>query len=579
MAVKYNGIDMRYRALLLFYKNPDLLLNDWFFTDSIYLSGSYYYDLFALSRLPVHNNLMAVFLYVLFSSAALYFSYRLVLENFDVENRESALLLVLLGCFLFFKFLMTPRSSIMGSIAVPNPTAVAHSIAYISLYFILARRILTANILITLVIAIAAKANFILIPIMGLYILFNRDIHLRNLAFMAIPLSYILLVISRGTTVGVPFEDLVKLSEVAIWREGLEAAINLQDTPALILFSSTFFVMPFLIRQFDSQSLRAFAWSVYVASLTVFVFGYLYTWVGYKYFPNPMIVLIAPTRAMKFYTFIFCMMFFAWALKSQALVWYEKIAAIFALILLKSTLTGIAVAAIVATIGVGVPKALRIFVGIELENLPVLKNLSVFFKRVPLPALVTILIVIFIAIRTPTSYPGLTNVDPVAYKHINVWAGGIFADDKTWKAYEALKESPGKEPMLAYYQPYNAPGTYAIHNTFNLVSEKPQFKADPSHHYLSLKKWDEGFLRELVVLEMTRRLNKRQSIDQEVIGEVPERKNGVIYRINTTFEEFYRERGGSVFVPLELDTLFPAALPRMKILDFVLIKFPKHGDS
>ena len=71
MAVKYNGIDMRYRALLLFYKNPDLLLNDWFFTDSIYLSGSYYYDLFALSRLPVHNNLMAVFLYVLFSSAAL----------------------------------------------------------------------------------------------------------------------------------------------------------------------------------------------------------------------------------------------------------------------------------------------------------------------------------------------------------------------------------------------------------------------------------------------------------------------------------------------------------------------------
>ena len=203
---------------------------------------------------------------------------------------------------------------------------------------------------------------------------------------------------------------------------GTEAALDLQSPWALALMSATFFVMPFLIKRFDDASLRYFAWSVYAVSILGFVFGYFYTAVGYKIFPQPLLILIAPPRAMKFYTFFFGMMFFAWALRTQALMWYERVAAVLAMVVLKGSFTGIVAAAAIGAAGIALPRLVRRLSGAEPTDLPGIRQVFSTAQRVPIALVLTLLLVALVVVRTQASYPGLTNIDPIAY---SIFGSGV----------------------------------------------------------------------------------------------------------------------------------------------------------
>ena len=573
MAAKYNGINQTYLTAYLFAKDPSILPNDWYFTNSVLYKGSILYDLVKISGLPISHNLVAAALYVLFSVVALYYCYRLISEHFDVDSRSEALLLLLLGCFLFFKFLETTRASVLGSVAAPNPTAVAHAIAFVSIYYLVAGRLVLGLLATTLTIAIAVKGNFILVPIAALYIVLNRQIPNWKLVYMAIPLAFVLTRPGGNDVNSLGYEELLQLCEAAIWREENEAALNLQSPWALGLMIATFFVAPMLIKRFEDTSLRSFAWSVYAISLVGFIFGYFYTAVGYKIFPHPLLILIAPPRAMKFYTFIISMMFFAWALRTQALVWYERIAAVLAMVVLKGSFFGIAAAAVIATTGIALPKLLRRWTNTEPADLPGVRVASGYCQRIGLPVIVPLLLSAMILVRTPESYPGLTNIDKTAYMHIRIWSGRLFTDDATWSSFKALRQTPSKAPLLAYYRLKEDSKRVAISKYFNVVAQKPHFYANPAHHYLSPKNWDEAFLRELVVLKLGELLNSETSVSGRVVGEVADRRLGVPYQIDLTFDQFFKDRGATIFIPSEKAGLFSPNLPREKIGDYVLISF------
>lgn len=574
MASKYNGVDVRYLTAYLFAKDPSILPNDWYFTNTVLYDGSIIYDLVKISGLPISHNLVAAALYVFFSIVALYYCYRLISEHFGVGGRSEALLLLLLGCFLFWKFLETTRASILGSVAAPNPTAVAHAIAFVSIYYLVAGRLVLGLLATTLTIAIAVKANFILVPIAALYIILNRQIPNWKLVYMAIPLAFVLTRLGGSDVGSLGFEELLRLCEAAIWREEQEAALNLQPVWALGLMVATFFVAPLLIKRSEDTSLRSFAWSVYAISLAGFIFGYFYTAVGYKIFPHPLLILIAPTRAMKFYTFMISMMFFAWALKTQALVWYERIAAVLAMVVLKGSFPGIAAAAVIAATGIALPKLLRRWTNTEPADLPVVRIASGYCRRIGLPVIVTLLLSAMILVRTPESYPGLTNIDKTAYKHIRIWSGRLFTDDATWSSFKALRQTPSKAPLLAYYRSREDPTRVAAaRKYFNVVARKPHFYADPAHHYLSPKDWDEAFLRELVVMKLNELLNSESPVLGRVVGEVADRRIDVLHQIDLTFDQFFKDRGATIFIPSEKAGLFSPNLPREKIGDYVLISF------
>ena len=217
---KYNGINTMYMGLYLFKQDPSILPNDWYHIDSTYYNGSILYDIVKFMGLPLENEILAAFVYIVFSLVALFYCYRLFSEHFQAADRNEVLLLLLLGCFLYFKFLETTRASILGSVAAPTPTAVAHAVAFASIYYLVSGRLLIGTIAATLTIAVAVKGNFILVPIVALYILLHREIQNWKLVYLLIPMAYVLARLSGNDGTALGFDDLLRLCENAIWREG-----------------------------------------------------------------------------------------------------------------------------------------------------------------------------------------------------------------------------------------------------------------------------------------------------------------------------------------------------------------------
>jgi len=577
VAGKFEGVNLLYRQLFVFTREPGLLPNDWYLANSIYLKGSIIYDLFAITGIRIENDFVAVAVHLVISAVAIYFVYKMVRDFFGVEDRETSLLVVLLASFLFYKFTISTRASVTGIVS-PNPTAIAHTIAYCSLYFMLSRRLLTASVIVTLALAVASKGNFILVPVLALYILINRDIPLRNLAFVTIPLAYVLFAAGRAEIGELSYQELVKLCEAAIWREGPDAVFGLQPSSGLFLISAAFLVTPFVIKQFDDPSLRSLMWATLAVSAAGFAVGSLYTSFGYKIYPNPMYVLLAPPRAMKFFVFLFCLMLFVLILRTERLLWYEKVTAILSLVLLKGLTWGyVALPAVLLFVGIVLPRLAKRFFGIDVAQLPVLRPVAERLETLRLPVLVTVLLIVFVAVRAPTSYPGFTNVDFVGLRQNNSWSTHFFADDDAWAAFRLLKKAPGHQPLLVFYEKYNRPGRYVYDEHPNLVAGKTFFIADTSHHYLSPADWDEAFLRELVVMAFQRNLNDGIPVAGTFFETIAERKFDKPVKIDVDLIEFLKKRNANVMVPTALEYLFPPDVQKTTFGKFVVFAFTRRS--
>ncbi|NQU57194.1 MAG: hypothetical protein HQ513_08160 [Rhodospirillales bacterium] len=573
VVAKFEGVNLLYRQLFMFVRDPGLLPNDWYLTNSIYLKGSIIYKFFDLTGIMIENDFVAVAVHLIISAVAIYFAYKVVRGFFGLEDRETSLLVVLLGSFLFYKFTLTTRASITGIVS-PSPTAIAHTIAYSSLYFMLSRRIFIASLIVTLALAVASKGNFILVPALALYVIINKELSLRNLAFLAIPLAYMLFASGRADIGGLSYEELVKLCEAAIWREGPDAVFGLQPSSALFLITTAFLVAPFVIKQFENPSLKALSWSFYIVSVAGFIVGYMYTAFAYKIYPNPMFVLLAPPRAMKFFVFLFCMMLFVMVLKTERLFWHEKVIAIFSLVLLKGMAwITIAFPAALLFAGIGVPRLIKHFFDMDVARLPGGRPIAERLQKIRLPTLMTVLLIVFVAIRAPISYPAFSDIDTVGFRQNNSWSTNFFADDDAWAAFRLLKKEPGYNSLLVFYQKYNRPGEYVFDEYPNTIAGKTFFIADTSHHYLSPAGWDEAFLRELVVMAFQRNMNDGIPVAGAFFDSIKERKFGKPIKVNVSLEDFLKKRSANVMVPKELEHLFPPDVPKKNFGKFVVFSF------
>lgn len=573
VVAKFEGVNLLYRQLFMFVRDPDLLPNDWYLTNSIYLKGSIIYKFFDLTGIMIENDFVAVAVHLIISAVAIYFAYKIVRVFFGIEDRETSLLIVLLGCFLFYKFTIVTRASVTGIVS-PNPTAIAHTIAYSSLYFMLSRRILIASLIVTLALAVASKGNFILVPALALYVILHKDIPLRNLAFLAIPLAYMLFASGRADISGLSYEELVKLCEAAIWREGPDGVFGQQPITALFLISAAFLAAPFVIERFENPSLRALSWSFTIVSVAGFIVGYMYTAFAYKIYPNPMFVLLGPPRAMKFFVFLFCIMLFVMILKTERLIWYEKVIAIFSLVFLKGLAWFyIAFPLLLLFVGIGVPRLMKYFFDVDVVRLPGVRHIAEHLGKVRLPTLMTVLLIAFVAIRAPVSYPAFTNIDTVGLRQNNSWSTNFFADDDAWTAFRLLKKEPGYNSLLVLYEKYNRPGIYVFDEYPNTIAGKSFFIADTSHQYLSPAGWDEAFLRELVVKAFERSLNDGKPVAGTFFDSIKERKFGKPIKVDVNLEAFLKKRNVNVMVPMELEHLFPPKVPKKKFGTFVVFSF------
>lgn len=554
--IKFTGLADHFAWTLINLREPGFYANDLFAGNTVFVHGSVYYALFNALGIAAERDAVALAVHLAFSAVAVAFAFLAVRRFYGVGDGATALLVVLLSCFLFFKLVVTQRPEVIGHVSA-SPTAIGQSLSFVALYLLLARRFALAALALTAVLAFTAKGNAILLPVAALYILILGEAPRRTLLWLVIPAAYVAVEAIGSPIAGLSRDALVRLAEMAIEREAEEAAFHLQPVAALVLFAASFAVYPWVVRRFEDAGLRALAWAVYWTTLAVFVGGFLYTLGAYRLVPVPALILLGPPRATSFYTYLLFSMGFVILLRSEALRWYEKAAAAFAMVALNASAAGIVQALAVAALGIGLPRAFRAVAGRDVTALP---GLAAIARRVgawPMTALLPPLLLLFVIVRIPASYSFADprHFDTAAYPYIGMWTAGVFADDATWRAYRHLADDPDDYVLVALYRPTQSrAGRYGLRNELNRAALKSRFADDLAYHYFDAARWDEAKRRKAVARALLADLDAGRPVAADTV-------------------EFLAARRVRVMTPAALDSLFPAAAERRHVDGFVLITF------
>jgi len=549
--LKYHGADYQ-NAFYTQISNPGAFPFDIYLAGAVHKSATIFYDLVAFFRLPMEKDVINFSVYLVLSGVSITFTYKIISRHLGVSDPATALLITLLSCFLVSKFIVASQPSVLENVS-SGPTLAAHAFGFAALYYLLEKKFLVASLIITLVLAFTIKAAFILLPAAGLYGLLNKEIKKTHLFFLLIPCVFIFYKAATASVGAFPADELLKITEIAIAREEEEGSFHYQPLSALVLFLATFIVFPFLIKKIESASFRTLCWSFYAVTFAVFAFSYIYAAYGYKVYPYPLLILISAPRSVKFYTFLLCIIGFAFILRSQKLEWYEKITAAFSLVLLKGTPAGLAYSAFVIAAGFGLP---RLFKKVSGKDIPAFGPVS----RMPMSVLLTGLLAVFVALRTPASYIGPQDIEPVAYRYYGIWSQRIRADEETWKAYQSIKKMPDDFVLIAFHYPNGERKALRVENNFNYYSLKSRFYGDVAYFYFNPTGAREAFMRRDVLRELTRVLRESE-------------------RIPPAIQDFLAVRNVRIMAPADLDSRFPPKLHRTKIGNFILVNFGGEDQS
>lgn len=523
----------------------------------------------------IEHDIIGISIYLALSTLVLLSSFFMFKNYFGLKDSVDALFSVFLCCFLYYEFVYGARPSILPPIS-NTPSAFAHIFAYISLYFLLSGRILIAALLATLCLSLQIRQQFILFPIMFIYVVLNQDIRNRDLLYLVIPISYVVYVMygaSLQEASGASHQQLIEMSEDILQREGSDGSFHRQPILANLLFIFSFIVFPFIVNRFENHSLRVLGWSMFFITGSASLFSTVYNYVGYKFVPLPSLILLGVPFATKFYTFIICAMVIALVLRTSALHWYEKLSAGIAIVILKAILLHIGVASAVVLAGIGVPRLIARMSNTHVKDWPVVRHVG----HIPLGILLPSIVMLNVVMGIPKSYIGPDKIDPVAFRHSGSWTADIWAKDSAWIAWKKLRDIDQGKGLIAFFEVtkdrWGHGFKYLSTPYASIIARKPEFPSYPTLAYQNRPLWHEAHRREVVAERMRDLLNRGKVIDDTVVGTILNLKFGLPIEVNDSLPNFLANREILVMVPRELDPLFPERITRLVVDDYVLLIF------
>jgi hypothetical protein len=254
-------------------------------------------------------------------------------------------------------------------------------------------------------------------------------------------------------------------------------------------------------------------------------------------------------------------------------MWHERLVLLLAFVLLKPFPIQAMLAGALVLAGFAAP---RLFAGISGAS-----NGLGRLADVPLSIAMAGLLSGFVLVRSGVTYVGPSWIDTIAFRHIGSWSASVWADEETWKAWEALAGKQGDFPLLAVYKPLPAPLAVAVSRKYNThpfaytVSGKSQFAPLPAHTYLDLESWREAQDRQEIRNIIFDRLEGGRPIDDTWVGKVTIGGEQVPHSINDTLSGFLRKRRVRILVPAELEALFLADAGRERVGAHMLISFDR----
>jgi len=551
VGLRFSGIGESWAAPLNYLNNSEKFPLDMFAGQSFYKDTSLFFALNKFLRVE-QNDWAALALYLAACATTIYFTYQILTRFFSVKDASTALFLVLLLIFVDRKI---PLHNWSGVIPVINGFSgvIGHALAFSIIYFILRNRIGVAAVLLTVMLSFHVKANFVLGPILFFYVLFNRAIPNINLGWLVLPGSFVLFKLFTSVSMDATPEDLHLLYELALRYEGQDSVFLREGWHTIALLVLSFVIYPFLYRHFD-KNVRSYGLAVLITAAFTMAIAILYTSYGYQYWPNPMLLMLGPIRAFKFYTFLFYVMSFVLILHSDRLTRIEKLFSMMALITFHAnSWGGIIYPAFLLAVGVLAPRSIGLLSDRKVPGASPLKAALDYVNGLRLEAVGCALIILLVGFQMWRGGVYGAHRDFSEYRYINRWTMGLAADQATWEAYLAMAQKEKSRDFLLFPL-YLRKGTYAWMYYWNMITEKSPFMEEGLHFYFNarLARWYKT--HRSMGDRLLRSLNTGQKIPDDVI-------------------EYLTKMNAHVMIPADVRDLFSNVTGEKTYQTFRLLEF------
>jgi len=536
-------------------RDPGLFPADPFLNDPGAFGPSLLYPLVRRFGLPLGSDIFGLILHLTGGALILAAAVGVVRRRLTGGDDTAALLTVLIGCFFTAKLLVGVQAAPIP-LHTPTPEGIAHLLGFAALLAGLDRRPAWAAFAASLCVAVSPQGNLLIALAVPVWLMFDRSLPRLSLLWGLLPLAAVWLMLTIA--------DALPLRAID------PAALLVGQTPlaGLLLALAAVWAIREGRRPGGDSTLRGWLWGL--AGLTLASgLAMLALTVGLGGHPSPLVGLVSLPLASTYLTWLVLTVAVARVAVSSRLVGSEKLLLLGALLVLSPAPAAVGIAAALALLArllLLVREKLGWGVGVGLS---------------PTSTVVPLLLFLLL-VRSGTELASPVWIDRTALAHSGRWSDGVFANDSSWAAWEALAPLPDF-PLVALYDnlayqvpdlhAVSLPGALEVHPAANLAAAKSPFLAPPGFVSADSGLQHEAALREAAVVELIRTLSRNEALSSAPVGLVRAGLDRPAIEISTNLETFLTQRRMVVLVPPGLARLFPATLPRRSVGEQVLIGF------
>ena len=537
--MRFTGIPDQYANIYNFYNAPDLYPTDIYMNNSFFFESSVYFYLNKFLRLE-QSDLASLSWYFVVTLIGVFFLYLIIRDYFKVRDRSALLLIILCVGFLGRDI---PANTWGGIITLQPGTSemFAKTLGIVVLYCLLTSRYWLASITMTAVFSIHILGDFVLFPIFIIYLIFTKNIKARDVFSLVIPIAFLVYKLVTSGKSSLSFSDSNILFD-ALMTYGRQDSDYLYQAPlALILLVTSFFAFPLLMRQCPqfTPRLNDLLRSILIVSVLMVIVSSIYTGIGHEYFKINMFLMLAPVRALNYYTLFFYLVSFVWLIGNKNFSSVEKACLLVGLVLLHGENSrGLLYPLIIVLVGF-VPR-ISSRANAFVEN------------KIKLNYVTVVLLLGLTVAQVVRGGVYNHNFNDFGWKYLNRWTVRFDAPPDVWHSYHLLRNHEKDFPLLPIY--LSRQGIPLTNSYLNIVGQKSFFIEHGHHFYFNSELWKEHLIREKIVKKILGSLNQGLPLSREVIAQLKVRNMGIM-------------------VPTKLSKYFPVSLLRKTFGSYELLVF------
>jgi hypothetical protein len=552
--LKFSGMPDQYYNLFYYSTHKELFPLDIYFNNTFFFNSSVFFAINALIN-GEKNDVIGFFFYLITTGTGVALIAVCINRHLISGRWSGTLFLVLLLCFLGRDI---PPNTWGGIISLGPGTAtmLAKTMVFASFFLMLERHIFAAAVVTAAVLVTHILGDFILFGILFFFILLDSRTDNRKLVYLLIPLVAVgIKKYFSATTLLASGEEARALYDLVLEYGRQDAYFTHQGIPAMVVFSASFLFFPFMWKKLPSAAGESFLpliKAIYFSALCVACGAIVYTSFISEYLPIPVLIMIAPVRAMNYYTLVFYLVAFFLIIRTDRLDAELKAACLIALVLLHmESLKGVIYPAMILIVGFAGRFAYKM-----------IQKKALFLPAPSVKVITAFLLIGITAIQIQRGGVYQTNFSANGWKYLDRWTVNLFTYETTWKAAAALRSRPNDMVLLPIFKSQRS-GKYETSSALNVLAEKSQF-VELGHHF---------YFNYPLLLEH----RVRQATKADVLMALDEGRD-----INPQDVKVLRSRNAVVLVPQVVSSHFQGWAKQEHLGEFTLIQYaqdaPINGD-